>query len=492
MAVAVRRGGLARNIFATRSTEVLMAETQEEHHALKRQVGALDLTAIGVGAIIGSGIFVVVGAGANLAGPAVIISFGLAALTCLFAALSYSELAAAVPVSGSAYTYAYATMGEFVAWILGWNLILEYGVAVAAVSIAWAANLNAFLDTTFEFTLPTSITASPEGGGVFNLVSVVMVAIVTGLLIKGTRESARTNTIMVGIKLAVLVFFVIAGLTAFTGGNFSPFSPTGFDGIVDAAAIVFFAYIGFDAVAAGAEEARRPSRDLPIAIVGSLLVATLFYMVVSVTAIGLLPYTELGASEAPLAEGLEEGAGIDWASSLTSFGALVALTSVMIAMFFGQTRIFFAICRDGLFSEWLAEVNDRTNTPVRLTLAFGVLIAVIAAVVPFEEVVELINIGTLLAFLIVNLGVIVLRYTRPDQPRPFRTWSPVFPLIGSALCIYLMTRLPGTTWWRFFIWIAIGVAIYAIWGYRNSRLRKELPPGGGAPAPAPAPGSAGS
>jgi basic amino acid/polyamine antiporter, APA family len=268
MAVAVRRGGLARNIFATRSTEVLMAETQEEHHALKRQVGALDLTAIGVGAIIGSGIFVVVGAGANLAGPAVIISFGLAALTCLFAALSYSELAAAVPVSGSAYTYAYATMGEFVAWILGWNLILEYGVAVAAVSIAWAANLNAFLDTTFEFTLPTSITASPEGGGVFNLVSVVMVAIVTGLLIKGTRESARTNTIMVAIKLAVLVFFVIAGLTAFTGGNFSPFSPTGFDGIVDAAAIVFFAYIGFDAVAAGAEEARRPSRDLPIAIVG--------------------------------------------------------------------------------------------------------------------------------------------------------------------------------------------------------------------------------
>jgi APA family basic amino acid/polyamine antiporter len=302
-------------------------------------------------------------------------------------------------------------------------------------------------------------------------VSVAMVAVVTALLIKGVRESARANTIMVIIKLGVLVFFVVAALTAFTSGNFSPFSPTGFDGIVDAAAIVFFAYIGFDAVAAGAEEARKPSRDLPIAIVGSLLVATLFYMVVSVTAVGLLPYTELGASEAPLAEGLERGAGISWASSITSFGALVALTSVMIAMFFGQTRIFFAMCRDGLFTDWLAEVNERTGTPVRLTLAFGILIAVIAAVVPFSAVVELINIGTLMAFLVVNLGVIVLRYTRPDAPRPFRTWSPVFPLIGAALCIYLMTRLPGTTWWRFFAWLAVGVAIYVVYGYRHSRLR---------------------
>jgi APA family basic amino acid/polyamine antiporter len=472
MALAARpRGGWAGGLFATRSTEVLLAETSEEHHALKRSVGALDLTALGVGAIIGSGIFVVVGAGANIAGPAVILSFGLAAVTCLFAALSYAELAASIPVSGSAYTYAYATMGEIVAWILGWNLILEYGVAVAAVSIAWSANLNSFLDTTFDFTIPTAISASPEGDGVLNLVSVAMVAVVTALLIKGVRESARTNTIMVIIKLGVLVFFVVAALTAFTSGNFSPFSPTGFDGIVDAAAIVFFAFIGFDAVAAGAEEARKPSRDLPIAIVGSLLVATLFYMVVSVTAVGLLPYTELGASEAPLAEGLERGAGISWASSITSFGALVALTSVMIAMFFGQTRIFFAMCRDGLFTDWLAEVNERTGTPVRLTLAFGILIAVIAAVVPFSAVVELINIGTLMAFLVVNLGVIVLRYTRPDAPRPFRTWSPVFPLIGAALCIYLMTRLPGTTWWRFFVWLAVGVAIYVVYGYRHSRLR---------------------
>jgi basic amino acid/polyamine antiporter, APA family len=486
MAVAVEpRGGLLRDIFATRSTEVLLAETGEEHHTLKGKVGALDLTALGVGAIIGSGIFVVVGTGANLAGPAVILSFALAALTCLFAALSYSELASSIPVSGSAYTYAYATMGEFVAWILGWNLILEYGVAVAAVLIAWAANLNSFLDSTFNFTIPEAISASPDDGGVINLVSVAMVAIVTALLVKGIRESARTNTVMVAVKLGVLVFFVIAGLTAFTSGNFSPFSPTGFDGVVDAAAIVFFAYIGFDAVAAGAEEARRPSRDLPIAIVGSLLIATLFYMIVSVTAIGLLPYTELGASEAPLSEGLEQGAGISWAASLTSFGALVALTSVAIAMFFGQTRIFFAMCRDGLFTAWLAVVDDRTGTPVRLTLAFGILIAVIAAAVPFDAVVELINIGTLLAFFIVNLGVVVLRYTRPEVPRPFKTWSPVFPLIGAALCIYLMTRLPGTTWWRFFVWLAVGVAIYAFYGYRHSRLRRGTPPSGGETAPAP-------
>jgi APA family basic amino acid/polyamine antiporter len=467
------QGGLASRLLATRSTDELVAETSEAHHTLKREVGALDLTALGIGAIIGSGIFVVVGTGAELAGPGVIFSFVLAGITCLFAALSYAELAASIPVAGSAYTYAYASMGELVAWILGWNLILEYGVAVAAVSIAWAGSLSSFLDTAFGVAIPTSISATPENGGVFNLVSVAMVAAVTLLLIKGVRESARTNTIMVAVKLGVLVFFIIAAFTAFNSDNLSPFSPNGFDGIVDAAAIVFFAFIGFDAVAAGAEEARNPGRDLPIAIVGSLLVATVFYMVVSVAAVGLLPYTELGASEAPLAEGLEKGAGISWAASITSFGALVALTSVIIAMFYGLTRICFSICRDGLFTDWLAEIDPRTDTPVRLTVAFGILIAAIAAFVPFDAVVELINIGTLMAFLLVNIGVIVLRRTRPDTPRPFRTWSPVFPIVGAALCLYLMTRLPGTTWWRFAIWLVVGLAIYAFYGYRHSRLRRE-------------------
>ena len=469
MAVTARHVGP----FITRSTEVLIVESGEEHHTLKRAVGALDLTALGVGAIIGTGIFVVIGEGANLAGPGLIASFLLAALTCVFSALSYAELASSIPVSGSAYTYSYATLGEVVAWIIGWDLILEYGISVAAVAVGWGGNLNSFLDTTFGVTIPTALSTSPESGGTLNLPAVLIVVIVTALLMRGVRETTRTNTIMVFVKLAVLLLFIIVAATVFKSANLKPFAPHGFDGIVSAAAVIFFAFIGFDAVSTGSEEAKKPSRDLPLAITGSLAIATVVYILVSVMAVGVLPASELGKSDAPLAEALKTGAGANWAASVMAFGALVAITSVMITIFYGQTRIMFAMSRDGLVPEWLAEVSTRTGTPVRLTILYGIGIAVLAAIVPLNEIVKLVNIGTLFAFVLVNAGVIILRRTRPDMPRPFKVpFSPVFPLIGIGLCIYLMWGLPLVTWIRFFLWLAAGMVIYVFYSYRHSRLRR--------------------
>jgi basic amino acid/polyamine antiporter, APA family len=474
MAVAGRPGP-----FAIRSAESLVEETHEAGHELRRSVGALDLTALGVGAIIGTGIFIVVGVGVAEAGPAVILSFALAAVTCIFAALCYAELASAIPVSGSAYTYTYATMGEVVAWVIGWDLILEYTGAVAAVSVGWGASLNEFLDNAFGFTIPDAISKSPsEEGGVVNLVAVAIIVGVALLLSRGTRESAKVNLAMVAVKLGVLAFFIVVAFsTAFDGDNFSPFAPEGFDGIVTGASIIFFAYIGFDAVATGSEETRNPARDMPLAIIGSLTICTVVYILTAIAAVGALPAAELAESEAPLAQALDVGAGIDWAASLTAFGAVVAITSVILAMYYGQTRIFFAMARDGLMPERLAAVSPRTGVPVKLTIGFGILMAVLAAVVPLDELVKLVNIGTLFAFLLVSVGVIVLRRTRPDMPRPFRVpLVPVVPLIGIGLLIYLMTDLPAFTWWRFGVWLAIGLLIYALYGYRNSRLRHGLPP----------------
>jgi basic amino acid/polyamine antiporter, APA family len=474
MAVAERPGP-----FAIRSAESLVEETHEAGHELKRSVGALDLTALGVGAIIGTGIFIVIGVGVAEAGPAVIVSFALAAVTCIFAALCYAELASAIPVSGSAYTYTYATMGEVIAWIIGWDLILEYTGAVAAVSVGWGASLNEFLDNAFGFTIPDAISKSPsEEGGVVNLVAVAIIVGVALLLSKGTRESAKVNLAMVAVKLGVLAFFIVVAFsTAFDGDNFSPFAPEGFDGVVTGASIIFFAYIGFDAVATGSEETRNPARDMPLAIIGSLTICTVIYILTAIAAVGALPAAELAESDAPLAQALDVGAGIDWAASLTAFGAVVAITSVILAMYYGQTRIFFAMARDGLMPERLAEVSPRTGVPVKLTIGFGIVMAVLAAVVPLDELVKLVNIGTLFAFLLVSVGVIVLRRTRPDMPRPFRVpLVPVVPLIGIGLLIYLMTDLPSFTWWRFGVWLAIGLLIYAFYGYRNSRLRHGLPP----------------
>jgi APA family basic amino acid/polyamine antiporter len=410
------------------------------------------------------------------AGPAVILSFALAALACIFSALAYAELASSVPVSGSAYTYTYATMGEVIAWIIGWDLILEYTGAVAAVSVGWGASLNEFLENAFNFTLPDAISKSPEDGGVVNLVAVAIIVGVALLLARGTKESARVNLVMVVIKLAVLAFFIVVAFTTFTAENLEPFAPEGFAGIVTGASIIFFAFIGFDAVSTGSEEARNPARDMPLAIVGSLVICTTVYVLTSIAAVGALPAAQLAESDAPLAQALDAGAGISWAASLTAFGAVVAITSVILAMFYGQTRIFFAMARDGLVPEGLATVNPRTGTPLKLTIGFGLIMAVLAALVPLSELVKLVNIGTLFAFLVVNVGIVVLRRTQPDMPRPFRVpFVPLFPIIGSALIIYLMIDLPGFTWIRFVGWMAIGLLIYAFYGYRRSRLRREEP-----------------
>ncbi|GGN06877.1 APA family basic amino acid/polyamine antiporter [Actinoplanes campanulatus] len=459
-------------MFATRDVGSLISGTTEEGTRLKKAVSVRHLTAMGVGAIIGTGIFVVIGEGSRIAGPAVVLSFVLAAVACAFSALSYAELASSIPVSGSAYTYAYATLGEVVAWIIGWDLILEYGVSVAAIALGWGGNLNAFLDAAFGWSLPTAIATSPEDGGIFNLPAVVVVLAITFLLVRGVTESLRVNLVMVVIKLLVLTFFIVVAFANFGTGNFTPFAPHGVDGITSAAAIIFFAYIGFDAVSTGSEEARNPARDLPLAIIGSLVVCTVFYVLTVIGAIGIATPEQMSASDAPLAAALDQGAGLNWAAAVLALGAVVAITSVVLVIFYGQTRIFFAMCRDGLLPRRLAAVNQRYGTPARLTIILGVSISVLAAFVPLGTIVELVNIGTLFAFVLVNIGVIVLRRTRPDMPRPYRVpWVPVLPLIGIAFAVYLMADLPLDTWIRFVGWMAVGLLIYFLYGYRHSRLR---------------------
>jgi APA family basic amino acid/polyamine antiporter len=467
MAAAARK-----SLFATKSTEQLL-ETAEGT-SLRRGIGALDLTALGIGAIIGTGIFVIIGEAIGESGPALVISFVLAGLTCIFSALSYAELASTIPVSGSAYTYAYATMGEGLAWIIGWDLILEYGVSVAAVAVGWGAYLTELLDSLFGITLSESISLPPGDGGSVNIPAFFLVLAVAALLISGIRQSARSNTVMVIVKLLVLAFFIIVAATAFDGDNFSNFAPNGWGGIENAAALIFFAYIGFDAVSTGSEESKNPGRDLPIAIIGSLVIATILYILVSVAAVGALPADRLAGQDAPLAIALSEGAGIGWGADIVTFGALVAITSVVLTILYGQTRVAFSMCRDGLLPPRLATVWEKTRTPVILTLVFAIPIAILAAFVPLKEIAELVNIGTLFAFFIVNVAVIWLRRTKPDMERGFRVpFVPVVPIIGALLCVYLMSKLPGTTWVRFGLWLLLGAIIYAIYGYRNSRLRND-------------------
>ena len=469
-----------RGPFATKPTDVLARETEAKGASLKRVVGLGDLTALGLGAIIGTGIFVVIGEAIASSGPSIVLSFVLAGVTCAFSALCYAELASSIPVAGSAYTYAYATMGELVAWIIGWDLILEYGVSVAAVAVGWGEYLNSLLDTVFGYSLPESIAGPPGEGGTVNLPAVFIVLAITALLVYGVRESARANSVMVVVKIVALLLFIGLGVTAFTSDNFTPFyggEDQSFGGVVTAASIIFFAYIGFDAISTSGEETKNPSRDLPIAILGSLAVATVLYIIVAIVAVGALPSDQLAQAEAPLAAALRDGAGIEWGASMIAIGALVSITSVVLTIMYGQTRIFFAMCRDGLAPRRLAKVHPRFQTPVLITIGFGIFIACVAAVVPLAEIVVLVNIGTLFAFFICNVAVVVLRHTRPDLERGFRVPLanlpfPLFPIIGAGLCVYLMLDLPIDTWIRFLVWLAIGLAIYFLYGRRHSRLQQ--------------------
>jgi APA family basic amino acid/polyamine antiporter len=479
MAVA-ERGGM----FTTKPTQALVAEAEERGHQLRRVVGLLDLSALGLGAIIGTGIFVIIGEAITDTGPSILLSFVLAGVTCAFSALAYAELASSIPVAGSAYTYSYATLGELVAWIIGWDLILEYGVSVAAVAVGWGQYLNELLDSAFGITLPEAISAPPGEGGTVNLPAAFLVLAVAALLISGVRKSARSNTIMVLVKTAILILFIALAFTAFNSDNLTPFFRNGFDGVVSAASLIFFAYIGFDAISTSGEETRKPQRDLPIAILASLAIATVLYCLVALAATAALPYGKLSGAPAPLATVLEDGAGMPWGATVISVGALIAITSVVLTILYGQTRIMFAMSRDGLVPRSFSNVSERTGTPVGLTAGFALLIAVLAALVPLTTIAELVNIGTLFAFVLVNIGVVILRRTRPDMERGFRVpFVPVFPIIGVLLCFYLMIKLPVDTWLRFVVWLVIGLVIYFAYGRRHSRLRLSREAPGQPPQP---------
>ena len=463
---SARFGGL----FAVKSADAHLEHVRREGR-LRRAIGLFDLTALGLGAVIGTGIFVILGEAIGDSGPAIVLSFVLAAVTCAFSALSYSELASSIPVSGSAYTYAYATLGELLAWIIGWDLILEYGVSVAAVAVGWGQYLNSLLDTLFGWQLPDALSQPPGEGGIVNIPAAFLVLAITGVLILGVRESTRANSVMVVLKIVVLLLFIGLAFTAFNADNLTPFTPNGFSGVTTAAAVIFFAYIGFDAVSTSGEEVKRPARDLPLAIIGSLVIATVLYCVVAVAALGAYPWQKLNGVEAPLATVLSDGVGTSWGSGLISVGALIAITSVVLTILYGQTRIMYSMSRDGLVPKAFSRVSRR-QTPAMATAIFGILIAVLAATVPLEIIFELVNIGTLFAFVIVNIGVIVLRRTRPDLERGFRVPGvPVVPIIGALLCFYLMKQLTIQTWLRFVVWLLVGLVIYFLYGRRHSRLQ---------------------
>jgi APA family basic amino acid/polyamine antiporter len=466
------RARLAR----TKSLDRIMADAERPEFRLRKTLSATDLTALGIGAIIGTGIFVLIGTAVvgdamrPGAGPGIVLSFVLAGLACVLAALCYAEYAAMIPVAGSAYTYSYATLGEFIAWITGWNLILEYGVACVAVAIGWSGYFNRLL-LLAGIELPHWATHAPGGpdGGIVNLPASIIVLLCTWVLVVGVKESARATGVIVVLKLAVILFFIGTGATAVDTANWTPFMPNGFAGVGAAAAIVFFAYIGFDAVSTTAEEAKNPQRDIPIGIIASLAICTLLYIAVAAVLTGMIPWQQIDVN-APIATALEQ-LGFRWGAAAVAIGAVAGITSVLLVMLIGQIRIFFCMSRDGLLGPWLAGVHPRYRTPHRATLMTGIIVAVFAGLVQIGEAADMANIGTLFAFVLVCIGVVVLRRTRPDAPRPFRVpLMPVLPALGALACLLLMTGLPWVTWVRFALWTAIGIVIYLAYGLHRSRL----------------------
>jgi APA family basic amino acid/polyamine antiporter len=507
-------GGISVGLFQRKPVDQL---TSEAAHGLRRALGKWDLTALGIGAIIGAGIFAatgsaIAGGGSHIgAGPAIVISFIITGVACGFAALCYAEFAAMIPVSGSAYTYSYAALGELVAWIIGWDLIIEYAIGNVAVAISWSGHFRELIGT-FGLELPawlatdyrsaiqaagrvaegatdpgvqylaSAMSTAPHVFGlpiIVNLPAVAIVAALTALLVYGIRESAHSNTAMVILKVGIVLFFIAIGAAFIEPSNYTAhggFAPNGWKGITSAAAIIFFAYIGFDAVSTAAEEAKDPKRDMPFGIIVSLIVCTVLYILVALVMTGMTPWNELGTAE-PMLTALETGSGssrlLAVGRVVIAFGAVIAMTSVLLVFQLGQPRIFFSMARDGLLPPWAAKIHPKFQTPHVTTIITGVFVAVFAAFANIDEAVELTNIGTLFAFVLVSVGVLVLRFKEPDRERPFRVpFAPVTATIAIVSCTFLMFKLPAVTWVRFFVWLGIGAVLYFLYGFRHSKLRR--------------------
>jgi APA family basic amino acid/polyamine antiporter len=481
---------LDSNLLKTKSIEALVDDVEKGKH-LKRTLTAFDLTLLGIGAIIGTGIFVLTGtAAANQAGPAITMSYVLAGLACGFAALCYAEFASMIPIAGSAYAYAYATLGEIIAWTIGWDLILEYAVGSMTVSIGWSGYFQRIL-AGFGWDLPVWMSAAPGTlpGAVINLPAVVIVLLITVLLVIGIRESARFNAVMVAIKLAAVLFFIVAGFKFVKPENWSPFAPYGWSGIMAAGAVVFFAYIGFDAVSTTAEEAKNPKRDLPIGIIASLVVCTVLYIIVAGILSGIVPVSHFRSVESalpgtPIVPIQESTAFLnapvayalhvidqDWAAGLISAGAVAGITSVLLVMLMSQPRIFFSMSRDQLLPAGVSKVHPRFGTPYITTIITGLVVAFVAGLTPINVVGEMTSIGTLFAFVVVCSAVIMLRIRRPEAHRPFKVpFGYLFPVLGVLSCLYLMLSLSAITWVRFLVWLDLGMMIYWFYGRTHSPL----------------------
>ncbi|MEU6922784.1 amino acid permease [Streptomyces sp. NPDC046631] len=487
-------------LFRTKTVEQSIRDTEEPEHALKKSLSALDLTVFGVGVVIGTGIFVLTGKVAKeTAGPATALAFVIAGVVCALAALCYAEFASTVPVAGSAYTFSYASLGELVAWIIGWDLVLEFALGTAVVAVGWSGYVRSLLEN-FGWHMPGVLSGTDVAKGFgFDILAFALVLVLTVVLVLGMKLSARVTTVVVAIKVAVVLIVIIAGLFFVKAANYTPFipeaqpqpsgsgltaplvqlmfgfAPTNFGimGVFTAASVVFFAFIGFDVVATAAEETKLPQRDMPRGILASLFICTVLYVAVSLVVTGMEHYTDLSV-EAPLADAFKS-VGHPVYAGLISFGAAIGLTTVCLILLLGQTRVFFAMSRDGLLPRFFSKTHPKYGTPYRPTILLGVIIAIVAGVTSINELATLVNIGTLFAFVVVALGVLVLRRTRPDLPRAFRTpWVPVIPVLSVAASVWLMLNLPAETWLRFGIWMAIGVIIYFAYGRGHSRINDPV------------------
>jgi len=480
------------SLFVRKPMNALLNEAQETgSHTLKRTLGAGGLVALGIGAIIGAGLFSITGmAAANHAGPAITISFVIAALGCLFAGLCYAEFASMIPVAGSAYTYSYATMGEFLAWIIGWDLVLEYAVGAATVGISWSRYLVRFLDG-FDIQLPTELTLGPWDGGIINLPAVFIIVLMSLLLIKGTKESAFVNGIIVALKVSVVLVFIFLGWQYINNDNYTPYIPDnsgtfgdfGFSGVIRAAAIVFFAYIGFDAVSTAAQEAKNPKRDMPIGILGSLAICTVLYILFAHVMTGVTNYKSFSGQDgiAPVALAIEQMGTADasgvvqpdypWLNRAIVVAILAGYASVILVMLMGQSRVFYSMSKDGLIPRIFSTVNPKTQTPAKNNLLFMLFVSAFAAFVPARVVGEMTSIGTLFAFILVCVGVWVMRRKMPEIPRAFKTpLVPLVPILGIGVCLFMMVFLPMDTWIRLLVWMLIGMDIYLAYGAKHSNL----------------------